>query len=81
MTPADRYNTSGLPEDQYEPGSDGSVLKNILGITTRAKLETAETAELWLAEEQLLGEVEQDQVFTAQDICAMHRLWLGRIYP
>lgn len=81
MTPADRYNTSGLPEDQYEPGSNGAVLKNLLGITTREKLETAETAELWLAEEQLLGEVEQDQVFTAQDICAMHRLWLGRIYP
>lgn len=81
MTPTDRYNTSGLPEDQYEPGSDGSVLQNLLGITTREKLETAETAELWLAEEQLLGEVEQDQVFTAQDLCAMHRLWLGRIYP
>ena len=81
MTTSDRYDTSGLPEDRYEPGSDGSVLKNLLGITTRVKLETAETAELWLAEERLLEEVEQDQVFTARDICAMHRLWLGRIYP
>ncbi len=81
MTPEDRYDTSNLPEDQFEPGSDDSVLKNLLGITSREKLETAETAELWLAEEQLLGEVEQDQVFTVQDLCAMHRLWLGRIYP
>lgn len=81
MTESDRYDTTGLPEDQYEPGSDGTVLKNLLGITTREKLEGAETAELWLAEEQLLGEVEQDQIFTSQDICAMHRLWLGRIYP
>lgn len=80
MSPADRYNTSGLPEDQYQPGSNGTVMKNRLGITTRAELETAETAGLWRAQEQLLGEVEQDQAFTAQDICAMHRLWLGPLY-
>jgi cell filamentation protein len=29
---ADRYATSGLPEDQYEPGSNGTVLKNLRGI-------------------------------------------------
>ena len=80
MTSSDRYDTSGQSEDQYEPGSDGRVLKNLLGITTREKLETAETAELWLAEEQLLGEIEQDQVFTAQDIRSIHNLWLGKIY-
>ncbi len=80
MTPPDRYDTSNLPEDQYQPGSDGTVLKNLLGITTREELETAETAELWLAEEQLLGEVEQDQAFTAQDIRDIHHLWLGNIY-
>jgi len=27
-----------------------------------------------------LAEVEQDQRFNVQDICAMHRNWLGRIY-
>lgn len=81
MAPADRYDTSGLPEDQHEPGSDGTVLRNLLGITTREAMEVAETDALWAAQGQLLGEVEQDQVFTAQDICAMHRLWLGRVYP
>ncbi len=80
MNPTDRYDTSGLPEDQYEPGSNGTVLKNLLGIATREKMESVETAELWGAEERLLGEVEQDQSFTVQDIRAMHRLWLGRIY-
>jgi cell filamentation protein len=77
----DRYDTSGLPEDQYEPGSDGTVLKNLLGIVTREATEIAETDALWTAQEQLLGEIEQDQALTAADICAMHRLWLGRIYP
>lgn len=80
MTSSDRYDTSDQSEDQYEPGSDGMVLKNLLGITTRERLEIAETAELWLAEEQLLGEIEQDQVFTAQDIRNIHNLWLGNIY-
>jgi cell filamentation protein len=80
MTPSNRYDTSHLPDDQYEPGSDGKVLKNLLGITTREAMEIAETDALWTAQEQLLAEVEQDQAFTARDICAMHRLWLGRIY-
>ncbi len=47
---------------------------------TGEKLETAETAELWQAEDQLLGEVEQDQLFSTQDIRDMHHLWLGDIY-
>ncbi|ORJ53699.1 Fic/DOC family protein [Geothermobacter hydrogeniphilus] len=81
MTPSDRYDTSGMPEGQYEPGSNGRVLKNLLGISSLDELEVAETAELWFAEEKLLAEVRHDQSFTAQDICAMHRLWLGRIYP
>ncbi|HEY7746881.1 MAG TPA: Fic family protein [Desulfuromonadales bacterium] len=80
MLPTDRYDTFGLPEDQYEPGSDGTVLRNLLGITSREEMEIAETAALWRAQEQLLGEVEQDQSFTAQDIRDIHRLWLGSIY-
>jgi len=81
MLPTDRYDTSGLPEDQYEPGSEGMVLRNLPGITTRQEMEIAETAALWRAQEQLLEEVEQDQSFTAQDIRDIHRLWLGSIYP
>jgi len=81
MNPTDRYDTSGLLEDQYQPGSDGKVLKNFLNITSREEMETVETAELWRAQKALLEEVEQDQSFTANDICEMHRLWLGGIYP
>jgi cell filamentation protein len=81
MTPTDRYDTSGLTEDQFEPGSNGTVLKNLLGITSREEMEIAETEALWQTEERLFDEVAQDQQFTAQDFCDMHRLWLGRIYP
>lgn len=76
----DRYDTSNLPEDQYEPGSDDTVLKNLIGITTREAMGIAETEALWAAQRHLFDEVEQEQVFTASDLCDMHRLWLGEIY-
>lgn len=81
MTSKDRYDTSSLPEDQYEPGSDGTVLKNLMGITTREAMGIAETEALWTAQRRLLEEIGEEQVFTAQDVCAMHRFWLGGIYP
>jgi cell filamentation protein len=76
----DRYTTSHLIEDQYEPGSDGKVLRNLLGITSQEEMEIAETAELWLVQEKLIGEVPSDQSFTVVDLCRIHREWLGRIY-
>ena len=39
MPPAERYDTSGFLEDQYEPGSKGTVLRNLLGITSREELD------------------------------------------
>ncbi len=81
MSPSDRYKTLHLTEDQYEPGSNGTVLKNLQGIKTRDEIEVFETGYLWAAEKELFGQVREDQTFTAEDICAMHRSWLGKIYP
>jgi len=50
MTPEDRYDTSQLAEGQFEPGSNGSVLKNLPGILYREEMGVAETAALWQAE-------------------------------
>ncbi|WP_321391374.1 Fic family protein [uncultured Desulfuromusa sp.] len=80
MTSSDRYDTSGYPEDQYEPGSDGTVLKNLFGITTREEMEIVETEQLWRVQEHLLNVIEEDQQFTAHDIFDMHRIWLSSIY-
>jgi len=38
----DRYSTSHLPEDQYEPGSNRTVLRNLLGISSPAEMEHVE---------------------------------------
>lgn len=77
----DRYDTSHLSEDQYEPGSNGTVLRNKRGIVDPVEMAEEETNALWHAQKKLIGEVTSDQTFTVQDICDMHRLWLKNIYP
>jgi cell filamentation protein len=77
----DRYDTSQLPEDQSEHGSNGTVLRNLLGITDPAEMELHETEELWIVQGKLFEEVSPDQSFTVADICKMHKSWLGNIYP
>ena len=42
----DRYITSNLIENQYEPGSNSNVLRNILGITCPEEIEITETEAL-----------------------------------
>lgn len=75
-----RYDTSNLTENQYEPGSNGNVLKNLRGIISCEEMEIVETEELWRTQEYLLSVIEQDQSFTVQDIFDMHRIWLETVY-
>jgi cell filamentation protein len=77
----DRYSSSHLTEDQYEPGSNGLVLRNKVGIIDPEEMGVAETAALWRVQENLIGETSVDQTFTARDICETHRKWLDDIYP
>ncbi|MDO3376549.1 Fic/DOC family protein [Geoalkalibacter halelectricus] len=78
---ADRYTTSGLDEAQFQPGSNETVLKNLLGITRRSELEQVETHALLRTTEAMLDHFDQNHRFRAEDIRAMHRHWLGDIYP
>ncbi len=75
-----RYNTNGLPEDSYEPGSDGQVLRNKLGIKDKDTIDEHEASEQLRALNECLGLFSQDHRFTADDICKVHELWLGQIY-
>lgn len=75
-----RYSTSGLVEDQYMPGSDCKVLKNLLNITTRQEIERVETELLFEVTDQLLDEFDKDRCFSADDISQIHRRWLGSVY-
>lgn len=75
-----RYKTSHLIEDQYEPGSSKRVLKNLLGIKSKQSMDLAEALALEEAQDLLIKTYSKDHRFTAQDICHMHRVWLGKIY-
>jgi cell filamentation protein len=80
MKKPDRYDTSSLTEDQYEPGSRGRVLKNLLGIKGKREISRIETRELLNATKVLIETIDQDHKFTKEDICYMHRRWMGTIY-
>lgn len=76
----DRYDTSNLVEDQYEPGSNGKVLRNLLCIVDPIEMGVVETNALWAAQAGLIGDVSIDQSFTAKDLCNMHERWLKGTY-
>jgi cell filamentation protein len=80
MKKSGRYKTDGLIEDQYEEVSGGLVLKNLLHIKDKQEIEESETRELYRVTEQLTEIFDRDHRFTADDICNMHRNWLGPVY-
>ncbi|MCI0517782.1 MAG: Fic family protein [Woeseiaceae bacterium] len=75
-----KYEARG-PEAEFEPGSRGRVLRNLLGITRVRDMNEAESQALELAQEAALDQFAQDHRFTTDDIRTLHRLWLGAIYP
>ena len=80
MTGDDRYDVSGLPEAQFEPGSNGLVLKNLLGMTSKRDMDDAEASGLERAMDVLIRTYGETHRFTATDLCDCHRIWLGNIY-
>jgi cell filamentation protein len=75
-----RYDVSGLPEAQFEPGSGDQVLRNQLGITSKQTMDDAEARALQRATDRFIGTFDAAHRFTATDVCEMHRGWLGEIY-
>lgn len=80
MNPDDRYDVSGLTEAQFEPGSDGRVLKNLHGIKSSAEMDVAEASALVKTMDSLVRMYDEEHRFISSDIREFHRLWLGGIY-
>ena len=74
-----RYAAQG-PEAEFEPGSRGRVLRNLLGIRSVREMERRETETLFIATQRLIDSTRSDQRFTTEDIREMHKLWLSGIY-
>ena len=75
-----RYQPRGI-EAEFEPGSNGRVLRNELGIMRVRDMQLAESQALRLAQKSAINTFTEDQRFTADDVRSLHRLWLGPIYP
>ena len=80
MKEKSRYDTSGLIEGQFEPGSGRRVLKNLLGIKSKREIGQVETGELLRALDELVDIYGEDHRFRSADIKKMHGLWLGNVY-
>ena len=58
-----------------------SILRNLLGIKKKQEIDRLEAQEQYRTLDvisQLYGE---NHCFSAQDICHIHKIWLGKIYP
>jgi cell filamentation protein, protein adenylyltransferase len=75
-----RYVATHLPEAQFEPGSRGKVLKNLLGIKRKREMDDFEAREQLRALRELIAIYDEAHVFTAADVCNIHRTWLAPIY-
>jgi cell filamentation protein len=74
-----RYQTES-EETQFETGSHGRVLKNLLGIKKKQELDTLEWQKLENTHQQSAAMYGKTHQFTATDICRIHEMWLGNIY-
>jgi len=75
-----RYDVSKLVEAQFEPGSRGRVLRNLLGIKRKREIDQVEARELRRALEELIRTYDQQHRFTEADIRKIHKIWLAPIY-
>ena len=80
MKKSGRYDVSKLVEAQFEPGSRGRVLRNLLGIKRKREIDQVEARELRRALEELIRTYDQQHRFTEADIRKIHKIWLAPIY-
>lgn len=76
-----RYDVSRLDEAQFEPGSRGRVLKNLLGICRVREMNMIEAETLAEATDWAIRHYSTEHQFTADDIRLLHRQWFGQVYP
>lgn len=78
--PVKRYTVRGISEAEFEPGSRGRVLANLLGLHRKSDINAVETRQLLKVLERSLSRFDDHHRFTVTDVQALHREWLGSIY-
>jgi cell filamentation protein len=74
-----RYDADSI-EGEYEPGSRGYVLKNLIGIKKKREMDFLEAQALEQTLEKVVDVYDRNYRFKARDICKIHQLWLGDVY-
>ncbi len=75
-----RYVVAKGVEAEHQPGSQGCVLRNLLDITKKREIDSAEYEALIAAQDKYIQLIGPNTRFTARIICDMHRVWLGGMY-
>jgi len=75
----DRYRVVGS-EGDFEPGSDGQVLRNIVGIQSAEDMDELELSLLAQLYEVVLIEELPNRQLSVDDLKNWHQLWLGNVY-
>lgn len=76
---SDRYQVSGA-EGEFEPGSNGQVLRNLVGITSPDDMDELELRLLGELYDEVLVQKLPNRPLTVADLKHWHRLWLGNVY-
>ncbi len=77
----DRYDTEGLVEAEFEPGSRKRVLKNLVSIKSKREMDALEYNSLTKTISNAFDQFDSHHQFTVHDLQEMHKNWLGAIYP
>ena len=75
----DRYQVTGA-EGDFEPGSNGQVLRNLLGVQSAEEIDELELHLLSLLYEEVLIRKLPDRKLAVADLKEWHRRWLGNVY-
>jgi len=75
-----RYNTGAPGDEQFEPGSDKTVLRNKLGVTDLAEVGRIEASLLAVAQARSFLHIETETPISVGLIKTLHRSWLGSLY-
>ncbi len=74
-----RYQTTGA-EGEFEPGSNGQVLRNLVGITSADDMDELELRLLGELYDEVLLQNLPVRALTVADLKRWHQLWLGNVY-
>lgn len=77
---SNRYHVSGA-EGEFEPGSNGQVLRNLVGIASPDDMDELELQLLGKLYDEVLLRNFPDRALTVTDLKRWHHLWLGNVYP